>query len=899
MTVEIYPNALSAAPFEVHETSAPMSIAEWMASKIPGFSLERQVPFAVTVNGQPVAREDWALTVFKPSDDVRFVIVPRGTDPISITAALFKGVQSAFKAIMPKVPGVSSSGGPASGDPLKEASAKGNKVKLGDPVREVGGRMKVYPDYLQPPHRIFANPREQWVELMLCVGVGEFDITPGSVSIGDTSLDALGLDASYVITGPGGYVGNLTPNEWWHPAPEVGASSTGSSGLELTKLENLTPSVTAGVLQFSGKNIIIPAGQGTYPTDWAVGLTVRVIAPYTYTVTDGGAGVADLIEGDTPQLMPMVAGDAVEVVGPNAGHYLLSAINTTAVPGRLRLNLLDGTPAQNLSLGTASATIGREGLRYRITAITPGQITVDRLSPTGSVDSTWPGFTAMSTGAGSITVDTSTSQGGWRGPFPAVPANEKTQVIEFDIFCPNGLCGFGKDGNMYALTTNWEVQWRDMAVGGAWTAISYSRREQSRDAMGFTYRITLPYSMRPEVRMRRLFPNGRNDTEWIDTTVWYGLKGFMQSPISYPKVTTVAVRVRASDRIAMDAESQINLIATRRLPTRTDTGAWTTPVATRDIAPFALYVLKSLGYPDSRINLDEFDALDALWKARGDTYDNAITDYATAKNVINQALSCGFAEFSIDRNQVRPVRDGPVNVPKDMYTPQNQTQGVTRSIELPNIDDFDGVEVEYLSSITWQKETILCQLAGDEGRKIEKITAEGVTDATRAWRYGMRRRRTQKYRRNSFDWSTEYDGRNSRYMDLCALTDDVPGYSQSAILRGYQPGGGGAILTVGEAFEVTEGVQHQIAVRRPDGTFWGPVNCSMIGDKRISVGLPLDFVPTFDGSIEPPHVMFGTPERLMFRVLITSMKPNGMQSTSMTAVGYDARVYLDDDGTPP
>ena len=43
------------------------------------------------------------------------------------------------------------------GDPLTEASAKGNKVKLGDTIRQIAGHQKVYPSYLAEPRTWFAG----------------------------------------------------------------------------------------------------------------------------------------------------------------------------------------------------------------------------------------------------------------------------------------------------------------------------------------------------------------------------------------------------------------------------------------------------------------------------------------------------------------------------------------------------------------------------------------------------------------------------------------------------------------------------------------------------------------------------------------------------------------------
>lgn len=99
------------------------------------------------------------------------------------------------------------------------------------------------------------------------------------------------------------------------------------------------------------------------------------------------------------------------------------------------------------------------------------------------------------------------------------------------------------------------------------------------------------------------------------------------------------------------------------------------------------------------------------------------------------------------------------------------------------------MDVEYLSSTTWQIETIECRLPGDLGLRTEKIKVEGISDETRAWRYGMRRRRQQVYQRKRYSFSTELDALNSGYLDYALLGDTTPGYGQSAMLKGFAPMG--------------------------------------------------------------------------------------------------------------
>lgn len=891
--IKIYPNKLDGEAFETHKTNRRMTLGAWLNGiRKEGYKPGDNLPLSVTVNDEIIDQCDWFDEAFKPRDDVRFYIEPKGTDPISITLALFSAVSAVFGMLTPKLPGTPNT--PGQGDSLSNASINGNKVKMGDVIRESFGTQRIFGDYLLPPHRYFSDPQTQWVELMLCIGRGRYQIQDGAIRIGETSLLSLGADAEYQIFQPGETVSGLG-SIWWHTAPEVGASSTGAAGLELTDATSITPAAVASAFQFSGYTITIPSGAGSFPADWTVGQVLRIIAPYSYTVTDGGGATRDVVSGPLSMLNPTV-GDQIEVVGANAGKYTVQTY-TPGTPGQMTLNYEWGAAANQLELGTSSATIGPVGLHFKITSITPSAIVVDRLTSSGALDASFPGFTAATMSNASISIDTSSLQGGWRGPFAACPPKEKTAKIELDTMYPSGLGGVGEEGYLFPLTVNYEVQWRDMALGDSapWTSVNFADTNTTLNQVGYTKHIDLPYLMRPEVRMRKTSPLGET-LEFRDTIQWYGLKSLLQAPTKYEGATTIRIRVRTSDRIAAQTESKISVIATRMLPTRVD-GAWTEEIATRDIAPVFAYIAKSLDYTDAGLDLDALDELDALWKSRGDKFDGQFTSTSTAKDAMNDVLGAGYAELTVERGVLLPVRDGIRTQFEHMYTPQNMTRPLVRDIQLVKPSDFGGVDVTYTDPESWTEEVVECRLPGITGR-IEKIKATGITDETRAWRLGMRRLRNHWYRRDSYSWSTELDALNSGYMSYDMVADDVPGYGQSALMMDYESAGDVVTIESSEPLDWTTGVNHKVAIRRPDGTVSGPYSATMVDDYTLTIP-SIDFTPDVSWNQEPPHLLFGPSNRLSYPVLVMSVTPNGASAASVEAIGYNPLVYADDDNSPP
>lgn len=675
---------------------------------------------------------------------------------------------------------------------------------------------------------------------------------------------------------------------WWNDVTEVGSSSNGSAGLELTTAVAITPGYTATSQQFNGYMVTIPSGAGNFPADWTSGLIVQIIVPYQYEFIDGGID-RDIIRGDSLNMLNPEVGDSIQIFGTNAGNYIVHSFTPTdgASPAEMTLSFENGNPVTALSLGAIATTIGPKGLRYRITAANTSQITVDRLTSSGATDIDFSGFDFLETALSSIILDPSSLTGGFRGPFAMCPDGEKTTSIEWDIFYPSGLIGLGvKDGYRYAITSNTFLEWRDMDIAGAWTVVSKTFSSASLDAVGVTYRIDLPYPMRAEARVRR-GPNP--STEWNDACVWYGARSLLQGPTSYADVTVISINARGGDRLSAQSESMVSVEATRKLPLLVN-GSWTAPQTTRDIAPFVAYVSKSLGYTDTDLDLNELARLDAIWKSRQDYYDQATNSNGTAKAVINDALACGFAELTIDNGLLRPARDEPRTVFESMYSHQAMTSNLERDFTAIRPDDYDGVDVEYTDGVSWQVETVECRLPGDLGMRAMKIKADGCTNRTHAWRIGMRQRRALKYRRWDYSWSTELAALNSRYLSYVQVSDDVPGYAQSAIMISYDNG----LVESSEAFDWSDAGPHYIYVRRADGSSSGPYIATKVDDFHLRIP-GLDFVPDTDLDIEPPHLLFG----IGYKVLITSISPSGLDSARVEAVAYNDQVYVNDNDQAP
>ncbi|HBO5236270.1 TPA: hypothetical protein L4W74_006466, partial [Pseudomonas aeruginosa] len=386
--IEFFANKLDPEPLRQYPVRARMPIDTWLRGNVASYRRNRRRirrgelnPVSISVNGRLVHFSRWRVTEIGPDDEVHIWKEPKGIDPISITIAAIKSAQALFRLFMPRIK-MPSTQNPRQGDPLESARTKANQVRYGDIVREAFGRNKIYPDYIVPQCRRFPSERTEWVQMLLAVGIGDYEIHASDIMIGDTPIISLGNNARYRIYRPGESVAGDPAAEWWHSVAEVGATATGTAGIDLRTTTTVDQSANAQAYQFDGDLVTVPVGAGQFPTGWAAGMIVRVEVMYQYNVTAGtGVGGRDTISGPLAQLGAF-PGMVIEVTGANEGIYVVNSYTAPAgsTPASMTLNTTSGAPVSGLQYGTGWACIGYRGLRYRITAASSSQLALDRLT---------------------------------------------------------------------------------------------------------------------------------------------------------------------------------------------------------------------------------------------------------------------------------------------------------------------------------------------------------------------------------------------------------------------------------------------------------------------------------------------------------------------------------------
>jgi len=796
-TILVFPNKLDPALFETNQAQAGTTLAQWLDDTVPAYVQKENPLFSATLNNQFFAQAQWHTVTLSETDIIQITVEAKEPMTIFLVVIAVISVATTIYTLV-NMPDAYNNTTPK-GSVIYDANAQGNKPRLMGIIPELFGTHKTFPDLLSAPHRFYEN-NDQYIELMLSVGVGEFDLN--EVMIGNTSISHYEDDivmTQYQPNADTSFIDNI------YTSPEVGGTA-GTTGIEISRSEDVSHTATG---EFSFDR--------TYTGDSAFFNGTRVIYR-------AGFGAQDhyLNEGDT----------GIVFTGANAGTYTVKEIVNS----------------------------------YTV-------IFNEYMESEGGLIYTTSTFTRKNKSAAT-------------GPFEASPATVPISQVHVDFLFPQGLYILDDNGNPQPRSVTMRVWEADKTNNWIifWVAHDFTYTGDSLDQLAFTETINLTYS-RPLIKVERLTADS-DDTKVKDKCEWVSLKSTLAPVASYPGVTTIHLKLKGTNAIASSAENKFNLVATRKLNN----------IPTRSIADAFEYIVKDNGHGDAQIGLSELARLKTVWDNRGDNFDAIFDADSTIFDALKRVLAIGYAEPTLDYGQIIPVRDEPRSGFNYMYQPDNMLKPLTRNIKLFDPDEPDGVEVEYFSKETWKPETILCLLGPDLGVRPKKVRAYGITDTTKAWQFGMRKRREIRFRRTEYSFETEMDGLNSGYLSYDSLADDTPGFSQTGRIESAN----GLTLELNQPVEFETTGTHFIALRKPDGSMDGPFTCTAgAHNQQVILASSLSFTPDCSGRQEPPLYQFGVAERWNYPVLVTEIKPSGTDRVKIKAYNYDERVYADDNNSPP
>ena len=902
MTIKIYPSRLPGEPLETHEHGA-ITIHQWMKANVDGYRADMKHPIAIEVGGESIPAAAWFDYALRPDSDVRVYPVPYGAVALAWIAVAVSVASVAYALFF--APGAGDPGGYSSGigDSLDVNPAKANRAKLGDPIRELFGRRRIYPDYVVQPVTRFDkdDPTKMTVEMFLCLGMGRFSYSDGDIRVGATPIASLEGGFSYVAYQPGVTISGDSRSENWFNSTEVGGTSSGM-GLDMAQTAPDSEDVVADSLTASGNTITFnglstdedETTANTLPDAWIEGATVELIVPDSYVVTNDGA-YSRITSNNLAEIAPYV-GMPVTLWYNSIEYSLFIAsytphANATAGTDEVTASLTlaydsaTGPAFTGIPEGLPRVSLSHAGYQYKIFDVDGTSVTLQRLID-GVTDNTWPGFvtrTVLDFDASGINQNDS-----WMGPFMACPENETIDILEVNFSFPNGICGYNKKGKKQNREVNWEIQYRVYGSGSGWSSVTGTYTQQNVNGLGFTERIALGSAGLVEVRCRRSNEQGQDNAR--DNMYWQALRGrLLNRPTRYAGVTTMGVTVETGGKLAAQSDRRVNVVATRIYDSGTE----------RTISAALYHIGNSLGLEMDTDAINELES--TYWTPGSEFFDFETSDSTSALEVLQKIANAGKSYFLLTDGLASVAREG-VKPWAGIISPQEMTEELQTAFVAPSADDYDGVDVTYINGTTWAEETAQCRTPDNPTPvKIEAYTLDGVLDRDRAYQIGMRRLMKYRQQRLTHTTTTELDALCYNVGDRIVLTDDIPGSQTiSTLIESMVTDGDITTFTVTEPLDWTF-PNPRALIRYQDGSASSLMVATNAGDYQISVPYlaAFDDMLLDDPAIELPRLIFCDSSRVGYNAIVSEIAPQTDGTCQVAAKQYKSSFYDYDNAAYP
>jgi hypothetical protein len=630
---------------------------------------------------------------------------------------------------------------------------------------------------------------------------------------------------------------------------------------------------------------------------------------FLYQLLCLGCGEFDIEEiriEDTP--ISAFAEITYEVVQPGGDVTLFptSVVTSTEVSGQELLGLQTGTWTRASTVITVTRTAhGYAVGQVKYLDFTSGGATSDAYAITGVTANT---FTVTVPAVGtSGNCNIQAVLGGIDG-FVASPAGSNANKIGIDFVLPIGLYFRNGSGKLEARTAGFKVQARQVdefgAAIGSWITLeagTITGRSVSPQRRSYRYDLATP----GRYRVRAWRTNARQTgSDYGDQLLWGGLRTYMAEPDDRGPVTLIALRMQATNNLSLQASRRIGVISTRKVPVWTGS-SWSAPVASKSIAWAIADAARNTDYgaglPDAKLDLPALLALDAVWAARGDTFNGRFDSSSSWWEAVQKIATAGRAQCFRQGGVLRVVRDGPQSVPVALFSMRNIKAGSFRiDYLMPTESNSDAVTATYWDANTWAPQRVTGKVPGSVAAKPAKLALFGVDNRPQALREATYHAAANRYRRRMVGFETEMEGFIPAYGDLIAVQHDMPGWGLHAECVGWNAET--STLTLSEPVTVTG--SSVVGLRRDDGSLCGPWPILMAGPTAFDVILAEtpDLTPVVRAqSRERTYATIGTPSTWSTMARVIRVQPRGLYEVAIECVTEDPSVHTAEDGVfaPP
>lgn len=899
---------------KVHPVKAGTRLSDWIAEHCPGES------FTATLN-------------FNRLDDLDVIINER--DVIGLYPKIGMGVDwviwaalaiSAVTAVytFTNMPDMSGNDNAKQASSVYNYNAQGNKPKLGNPVPVRYGRMPHYPDVIAPDWWEYID-NEQYYYQSFSQGIGKFLYYKHV--IGETVIDDINPDIEIRTYLPGEVVDHFHHIVW--SSKEVGGSD-GQGGLKLDGVTaDWVAEVSSSEVRFVGNEIELWSefsyhiGQGEYQTGlrrdewpWDEGQHVVVTSSTQDSlIIEGNIHFHDMgDDGDEldPQPLPdeienplgwgsRAVGDRIVITGAgvNAGTFIINEfISTTRITVQTDGGGVVTTfvPMTNVYVRVYEA-VGNDGTYVcKDSAGTLALVSSDTLIEVPG----WTGFIDMSSETVQLSVLERDRETEWVGDFLCVPSDATALDVGLDFIFPRGLGSLDSKGRLKDRTCDWEVRVRPEGSNDAYQTHTFTLTENDNTPQRLTKWLNAEMGLTPgrwEVGCRRISLVTKS-TKVFDEVQWMGLKSVIQTDYQNDEESIITLKIKATNALSQQANSQYWNDSTRILPVRQSDGSYAEQ-ATRSIADAVIDACRNTvygaGLEDDAIDIDTLIAYRDKWASRSDYCDGLFDQPTAFWEALGKLLETGRSYPRIELGTVSMWRDEPREALCKPYSPVNMTpDSFSVDISLPEDGDYDGVEVEWFNPLSRKSETLLCTLPGQNGYNPKPLKLNFVTTEEQAEREGMFAAAVQAYRRTNVDFSTDMDGWESNYGDVVPVAHDAVDWGASGqVIETLNAGDGNQYLQLSGLLEWEDGKQHYLLFNSGNKGTHGPyrVDPTEAPDIVILVDEPTEkVIAVGEKGQKPSEYMFGQANTMYKKCILQKVSQKGEFEVGCAAVEDDPRV---------
>lgn len=497
------------------------------------------------------------------------------------------------------------------------------------------------------------------------------------------------------------------------------------------------------------------------------------------------------------------------------------------------------------------------------------------------------------------------------GPFVINPSSTIINKIQFDITAPKGIFATTDTGAVVTISSTFQAQVRKIDTFGEplgnWeTVLNETISAANTTPQRRTYAVDVEDG-RYEARVRRVDAESYAAT-WTHSLQWGAVRGFIPDDNTFPYVTLIAIKIRATGQLTQISSRKFNAIVRNKTMMYNGT-VWSGPTYNKAIA-WAVYDILTnttygAGVPASSIDLPTLYALHLIWEARGDYFNGVLDTTMSAWDAIVAILRAGRAIPVMVGGKISFKRFQAQTIPRGVFNTHNivrnsfQTEHMLFTPETP-----DDIIIEFVDERTWKSNEVQCTPEDSISETPERINLFGVTDRSQAWREGIFLAEYNKRARLAASFTTELEGRILTRGDIIVVAHDLFNWGDQGVIVDYNATNN--LLTLADAIDISD--DSYILLRNRKNNGWGPVKVNPTDDLSIVQldATDLAAVETNQGPIddvlddyETPFVLCSSETEFKQFTVVSGKPKQGSDHVDLVCMIDDPVVHTVDLAPPP